>query len=283
VLGALGRQTQVVGDEQHRGAELGRQLLEVVQDPPLHGHVERRGRLVRDQQLRPGGEADRDQRTLPHAAGELVRVLLGAASRIRQPGLGQQLGHPLVGLLAGAGEPVGLQRLTDLVADAPHRVEVGHRVLRDQADLPTADRHDRLRRGTDQLTAVEGDRPTGHLAGPGQQVDERVRRRRLARARLADDGDRLAGEDRQVRLADRLDDAGRRGERHVEVTDLEQRRARVPSGSPGSRPVLVELTGTRHLDHVRAHRLRAFGSRASRTASPIMMKPSTVRASAPAG
>ena len=40
----------------------------------LHGHVERRRRLVGDQQVGLVGDAHRDHHALAHAAGELVRV-----------------------------------------------------------------------------------------------------------------------------------------------------------------------------------------------------------------
>ena len=44
-----------------------------IEDLRLDGHVERGGRLVGDQQLRPAGERHRDHHALAHAAGELVR------------------------------------------------------------------------------------------------------------------------------------------------------------------------------------------------------------------
>ena len=58
------------------------QLLEQLEDLRLDGHVERGGRLVGDQQPGPAGHRHRDQRALPHAAGELVRVLLEPAPRV---------------------------------------------------------------------------------------------------------------------------------------------------------------------------------------------------------
>ena len=50
------------------------QLDQLGQDLPLHHHVERRGRLVHDDDLRLEGERHRDHHALAHAAGELVRV-----------------------------------------------------------------------------------------------------------------------------------------------------------------------------------------------------------------
>ena len=59
----------------------------------------------------------------------------------------QHLDGALLDLLAAGGDAVGPDRLLDLEADAPHRVEVRHRVLRDEADLAAADRLHLLRRG----------------------------------------------------------------------------------------------------------------------------------------
>jgi hypothetical protein len=67
-----------VGDEQHRHAE---RLCnpEQLQDLRLHGDVERRGRLVGDQQVGLVGERHGDHHALALAAGELVRIGIRAA------------------------------------------------------------------------------------------------------------------------------------------------------------------------------------------------------------
>ena len=60
-----------------RGADFRQQR----QDLRLHRDVERRGRLVRDQQIRLVGERHRDHDALALAAGQLMRIAL-------QPGFG---------------------------------------------------------------------------------------------------------------------------------------------------------------------------------------------------
>src|SRR5699024_6053764 len=90
VLSTLRGEAEVVRDEEDGRAELRGQAAQVVEDLALHGHVERRGGLVRDQQLRAGRETDRDERTLTHAARELVRVLAGATLGVGQASLGEQ-------------------------------------------------------------------------------------------------------------------------------------------------------------------------------------------------
>ena len=68
LVGPAGDDAEVVGDQHHRHVAVGLVVLEQVQDLGLHGDVERRGRLVGEQQLRPAGQRQRDHHPLPHAA-----------------------------------------------------------------------------------------------------------------------------------------------------------------------------------------------------------------------
>jgi hypothetical protein len=65
---------EVVGDQQDREAELVAQVLEQVEDLGLDRDVERRDRLVGDDQLGLDGERTRNPDPLPLAARELVGV-----------------------------------------------------------------------------------------------------------------------------------------------------------------------------------------------------------------
>ena len=62
--------------EQHRDAALLGELLQQLEDLRLDGHVERGGRLVRDDELGLRQQRQRDHQPLPLAAGELVRQLV---------------------------------------------------------------------------------------------------------------------------------------------------------------------------------------------------------------
>ena len=95
VVGDLGDEAEIVRDQDDRGAELGLQAPHQVDDLRLHGDVERRRRLVRDQQLRIQRQRHRDHRPLPHAARELVRVVVDAALGPRDPDEPEQLDRPL--------------------------------------------------------------------------------------------------------------------------------------------------------------------------------------------
>ena len=66
-------------------------VAQQVEDLRLDRHVERRRRLVGDQQLRLAGERHRDHRPLAHAARELVRVVLQPQLGARDPDLLEQL------------------------------------------------------------------------------------------------------------------------------------------------------------------------------------------------
>ena len=63
---------QVVADEQQRHAALRHEPLQQGEHAVLDRHVQRRRRLVRDQQPRAGGQGDRDRDALTLPAGQLV-------------------------------------------------------------------------------------------------------------------------------------------------------------------------------------------------------------------
>ena len=81
-LRGLRHHAHLVGDQHHRHAEARLHVEQQVEDLRLDGDVERRGRLVGDQQLRPAGQRHGDHHALAHAAGELVRVVVHAPFRV---------------------------------------------------------------------------------------------------------------------------------------------------------------------------------------------------------
>ena len=82
-VGELAHQVQVVRDQQHRHAVLPLQLGQQVQDLRAQRHVQRRGRLVGQQQPGPARQRHRDHRALALAARELVRISDRRAVRAR--------------------------------------------------------------------------------------------------------------------------------------------------------------------------------------------------------
>jgi hypothetical protein len=68
---------QVVRDEQERHPEVALQVREQVEDLRLHRHVERRHRLVADDDVGLQGQGARNADALPLPARELVRKIVG--------------------------------------------------------------------------------------------------------------------------------------------------------------------------------------------------------------
>jgi len=71
-----------VGGRQDAHAALLAQASQQVHDFLLDGDVERRGRLVGDEDARVAGQGHGDHRALLHAAGEFVRVLVRDLARV---------------------------------------------------------------------------------------------------------------------------------------------------------------------------------------------------------
>ena len=78
VVDGLGDDAEVVGDQEQRGPGPVLDRLDELEDLALDGHVEGRRGLVGDDQLGVAAERHRDHDPLPHAARQLVRVLLQA-------------------------------------------------------------------------------------------------------------------------------------------------------------------------------------------------------------
>ena len=118
----IGDQAEIVADHQDGGASLGAQIPHQLDDLRLHGDVERGGRLVGDQEVRPACQRDGDHHALTHAARKLVRVFARPPLRRRNPHRAQHL-HRLRPSLFARHRAVQQHRLGDLLADGHHRLE----------------------------------------------------------------------------------------------------------------------------------------------------------------
>ena len=221
--------------------------------------------------------------------------LLGAPLGVGKPCLFEELGDAGTGL-GVRHDIVRGQGLFDLRADFQHGIEIGHGVLGDQADAGASQVHPFLRTQVRDVLTGEFDGAPGDLTGARQKTDDCCGSRGLAGAGLADDRDGLARIDREVCAANGGNDTGRGREGDLEVGDLQEgvlvlgvERGGVENRG-GFGAITEDGAGDRLFEGVLVHgslvllsHLRAFGSRASRTASPIMMKLRTVRARASAG
>jgi hypothetical protein len=128
-----------VGDQDHAHLPLPRQLLDQVEDLRLDRHVERRRGLVGDDDVRLRTQRQRDHHALPHAAGELVRILV---ARCAHPGSGMPTRRiRSTARLRASASPtrqMRLDRLHQLLLHGEKRVQRGQRVLEDHADLLAA-------------------------------------------------------------------------------------------------------------------------------------------------
>ncbi len=140
----------------------------------LRGHVERGGRFVADEHGGPGRHRDGDHDPLPHAARELVRVLIDPDLRLVHPDLGEQLDRAQP-CLALAESLVDAQGLGDLLAHGVHGVQRRHRVLVDHADIATPHVAPSRARGRgEQVAAVEQDLAL-ELGAVGEAHDRQAR------------------------------------------------------------------------------------------------------------
>ena len=137
LVGHLSDDAEVVRDQDDRRAEFLLHAAEQPDDLRLHRHVECRGRLVGDEQPRIERQRHRDHRALQHPAGELVRVVVHAAIRMRNADQPEELDGPRARLRA-RHRLVRLNHLDDLPPDAIQRMETRQRILEDHRDAAAA-------------------------------------------------------------------------------------------------------------------------------------------------
>ena len=182
---------EVVRDQDDRHAVLDLQRLHQLDDLRLDGDVERGRRLVRDQQLRVERQRHGDHRPLSHSAGELVGIVVDSALRPRDPDPAQKLDGASLGRHACRDRLVRTDRLDDLPADP---------VVRDGGSTVDPGRSARSRRrgggAAPPASMCSRSRPSKdarpEIRAPCVRPDDRLSGDALARARFADDPERLA-------------------------------------------------------------------------------------------
>ena len=186
---------EIVADEDVGEAKALLQLLHQVDDLRLDRHVERRHRLVGHDQARLDGQRAGDGDALALAAGEFVRI----APRMvgPQPYQLEQLRHARRSLLLVADQAMQPQRLAQHGTDSHARIERGVRVLEDDLQAAAARAH-LVGVERQQVLALEAHGAFRRLDQPQHQPADG----RLAAARLAHDGERLAFFDVEVDTVD---------------------------------------------------------------------------------
>jgi len=215
-----GDHPHVVRDQQHRHAEAVLEVMQQGEDLRLDGDIEGGCGLVGDQQLGLAAQRHRDHHALPHAAGELVRVVAEPFGRPGQADQAEHLGGPGHGCRL-AGPRVQPDRLGHLVADRLRGVQRRERVLEDHRDVVAADRPHLSVAQADQFPAVQLDRAVDDCPARRQQPHDGQAGHRLPAPRFAHQPEGLSRLDGQIDVADGVND--RLGELDVrrQVADLE--------------------------------------------------------------
>ena len=221
---------EIVGDEQNRRAVALSEPLDQLQHLALHGDVKRGGRLVRDHKTGIAGERHRDQHALPHPAGDFVRIKLQHPLRFADRDLGEQLGCALPRVTPRKCE-VMPQQGRDLRADAPDRIERGHRILRDQRDAAAEQAASLRLRHREQIASLEPNGASGDDGVGRQQAEHGAPEHRLAGAGFADQSPHLAGPDFQAGAAQHIGRMAAAADRDMQVVDGEHGRHRRCTGS----------------------------------------------------
>ena len=131
----VGVHRHVVGDEQHRRAELELCVADHGEHVLLHDDVKRRRRLVGDDEFGMTEGGERDGHALLHAAGELVGIgvqHIGGKMKPLEMLLHREEKRAPVQLHVAGGE------IDEGLTHPAHRVEDVHRALRDIREAPPA-------------------------------------------------------------------------------------------------------------------------------------------------
>ena len=180
-----------MGDQHDGGAESLTQIAQQLKDLRLNRHIECGGWLICNEQLWFAGECHGDHHALRHAARDLVRVGIGASTRIWNADKLQQLNAAHARRLL-IKPLMNAQHLADLVGELLHRVQRGVRLLEDHRDaIPTNLLHLQLC-GGEQILAVKADAPASDLAGWRDQAQDGEGGDALSAARLAHKAEHLA-------------------------------------------------------------------------------------------
>ena len=261
-VGHGGDDAHVVRDDDDGCVDLLLQILHQIENLRLNGHVQRGGRLIRNQNLRFAGQRDGDHHALTHAAGKLVRVLVESLGRVRNADHAQQVDGALTALLLGHARLVQQQHFGDLLADGHRRVEGGQRILEDHGDFRAANLHQLFFRQVGDVAPVEDDLAGIDFAARRQQAHDGLVGHGFARTGFADDGQRFALVQFEAHAAHGLDHAAVGVDGNVHIFDFKQ--------------------GFAHDCRLLSQRFMR-GSNASRRPSPKMLKQTMMSTIAMAG
>ncbi len=197
-----------MGDEEQRRVAFALQVGHELEDLRLNGHVQGRGGLVGDEQVRLAGQRHGDHHPLTLTARKAVRIFV-------QPSLGlwhlyqfEQLHGPVARRFAHQAQ-MQLERLHQLLAYGEHRVQARHGLLKDHGDARTAHFLQRLLLGFQErdfrpAAGAQRDGAVGVHGGIRQQAQDGEPGDALAGAGFPHQADRLARADLEGDVAHRV-------------------------------------------------------------------------------
>ena len=162
--------------------------MEQIENLGLNGHIQSRGRLIGNQQVRFINESHGNHDALQLTAGKLVRILLHAALGFFDADTFQQFQCFLPCFFFAKLFIVHTRCFNQLRTDTHKRIERGHRLLENHADAVTAQITQGFLIGIQNGNAVKSNARIFAITGKlfRQQAHNGHRRYRLARAGLAD-------------------------------------------------------------------------------------------------
>ncbi len=228
-LAGLRHNPHVVGDEDDRQAKLAAKLGQELEDLVLHRHVERRRRLVRQDDLRRAGKCRRDDDALAHAAAEGMRIIVHAPLGRGNPDEAHQVDRAGARLGTRTNDAMLEHGLADLPPHRQHWVERRDGVLHDHRDPPATDPAQRAIRHRQQVLIAEHDAARGERLTGRRQPQDRAADHAFAGAAFADQSKALAFLKREGNVIDDGEQAARRRDLRLEVGDGEHGRHRTLS------------------------------------------------------
>jgi len=230
LVGQIGDDAEIMGDQQHRQAELLAQILDQFQNLRLHRNVQRRRRFIGDDEAGPAHQCHGDHRPLPEPARKLKRVKPHGVGRI---GESNQAEHPFGMLQAFLATDVPMQekRLADLVADGMQVRKGRHGVLEDHRNIPAAEsahflafgvQFGEVDRFSPVIRLVKQDFAAGNPGLGRQQPHDRLGGDRFPRTRLADQGDDRPRTNGEREIYDRVNDATGDFKIDLQVIDIQK-------------------------------------------------------------
>ena len=220
-VGDIGHHAKIMGDENHRHAALAPQVFYQLEDLRLGGHIKRRGRLIRDEDVRLERQGHRDHDPLSLPPRQLERIGPDRRLGVGDADLLQQFQRPRAPFRA-VERAMRLEHLSDLRADAHQRVQRAERFLKDHRNTAAAQlQHLFLRQAEDRL-AVKGDAALVGFNTLRQQPHHRIGRHGFARPAFANDAEDLPRCEVKVDVLRGVEPVGPHGQSDRQVTDAKQ-------------------------------------------------------------